>query len=54
MIAHIASDLEAIVNSARQLKSAAERSGDDDTANMLDELALAESKTLWMLRAFLK
>lgn len=54
MMSYIAADLEAIVNAARQLKSVAVKAGDDDTANMLDELALAESKTLWMLRAFLK
>jgi starvation-inducible DNA-binding protein len=54
MVSHLASDLETIVNAARQLKSAAEKSGDEDTANMLDELTLEESKTLWMLRAFRK
>jgi starvation-inducible DNA-binding protein len=54
MVAHVAADLEVIVSKARQLKTTAEKAGDDDTANILDELTLAESKTLWMLHAFLK
>lgn len=54
MVARVAADLETIVRNVRQLKAAAEKAGDGDTANMLDELTLAESKTLWMLRAFQK
>ncbi|RPH93118.1 DNA starvation/stationary phase protection protein [candidate division KSB1 bacterium] len=54
MVAHVAADLEAIIQEARKLKAAAEKAGDEDTVAMLDEFTLTESKTLWMLRAFLK
>jgi starvation-inducible DNA-binding protein len=54
MISRVAADVETFLEEARRVKSTAEKAGDEDTVTLLDDLMLAESKTLWMLRAFLK
>lgn len=54
MVQRVSQDLEALIQGARKLKAEAESAGDEDTVAMLDEFTLTESKTLWMLKSFLK
>jgi starvation-inducible DNA-binding protein len=53
MVRNIATDLETINASLRDVEQAANRAGDEATFNLAQDYADAQEKTIWMLRAFL-
>ena len=52
MVRNVATDLTALNQSLRMLSGGATASGDTTTANLLDDMADGQEKTIWMLRAF--
>ena len=51
MVKNIAADLTALTKSVREAARAAEEGGDVGTANLLDDIADGQEKTIWMLRS---
>ena len=53
MVAEVRDNLNALVGYVNAVRKTAEKSGDDTTVNLLDDLSQQHEQDVWMLRAWL-